>query len=158
MKLRELIVEKAIVPNLAATRREDAVRELVVALAASGKVSADLQDAFVKSIIDREKKGSTGLGHGVATPHAKHASVRKPFAALGISRTGVEFGAIDRQPVHAIFLLISPLDSPELHLDAIQAVYAQLKSEQFRRFLRQATTVADVTTLLDEADAGQVGR
>lgn len=158
MKLRELIVERAIVPSLASTRREDAVRELVAALVASGRLSADLEDAFVKAVIDREKKGSTGLGHGVATPHAKHPSVRKPFAALGISRTGVEFGAIDRQPVHAIFLLISPQESPELHLEAIQAVYAQLKNEQFRRFLRQAASVEDVRTLLDEADAGQIGR
>lgn len=158
MKLRELIVEKAIVPNLAATRREDAVRELVAALAGSGRLAADMQDLFVKAVVDREKKGSTGLGHGVATPHAKHASVKKPFAALGISRAGVDFNAIDKQPVHAIFLLISPQDAPELHLDAIQAVYAQLKSEQFRRFLRQAASVQDVLTLLDEADAGQVGR
>ena len=158
MKLRELIVDKAILPSLASTRREDAVRELVAALVASGRLSADLEDAFVKSVIEREKKGSTGLGHGVATPHAKHPGVRKPFAALGISRTGVEFGAIDRQPVHAIFLLISPQEAPELHLDAIQAVYAQLKNEQFRRFLRQAASVEDVLTLLDEADAGQIGR
>jgi fructose-specific phosphotransferase system IIA component len=158
MKLREIVVDKAIVPNLVATKLEDAIHELLNALVESGRVSPDMRETFAKSILAREKKGSTGLNHGVAIPHTKTTAVKSPLAAVGISRTGVDFNALDKQPVYSIFLLVSPEDKPELHLDAIQAIFSHLSKDQFRRFLRQATTVKDVVTLLDEADAGQMAR
>jgi len=158
MKLRDIVIEKAIVPNLVATKRDDAIRELLDALVASGKVSAEMRDTFAKAIIARENKGSTGLNHGVAIPHTKTPTVKKPMAALGVSRTGVDFNSLDKQPVYSIVLLVSPEEKPELHLEAIQAVFSHLSKDQFRRFLRQATTVKAVVTLLDEADAGQVAR
>ena len=158
MKLKDIVVEKAIVPNLAATKREDAIRELLDALVESGKVSADMRDSFAAAIIAREKKGSTGLNHGVAIPHTKSSAIKAPIAAIGVSRAGVDFNALDKQPVYSIFLLVSPEEKPELHLEAIQAVFAHLSKDTFRRFLRQSTTVAAVQTLLDEADAGQVAR
>lgn len=154
MKLRELVVDTAILPYLVANKRDDAIHELLDALVQSGKVSPQMKATFAKSIIDREKKGSTGLGKGVATPHAKHKSVKRPFVAIGISKSGVDFNSIDKQPVQSIFLLISPEESPELHLAAIQSIYSQLSKDQFRNFLRQSTTVHDVITILDEADAG----
>ena len=154
MKLRELIIDKAIIPTLVATKRDDAIHELLDALVAAGKVSPQIKATFLKSIIDREKRGSTGLGKGVATPHAKHKSVTRPFVAVGVSKAGVEFNSSDKQPVHSIFMLISPEESPELHLAAIQSIYSQLSKDQFRNFLRQASTVAEVITILDEADAG----
>jgi len=158
MKLRDIVVEKAIVPNMAALKRDDAIRELLDALVASGKVSAENRDAFAKAIIARENKGSTGLNHGVAIPHTKSASISSPMAAIGVSRSGIDFNALDKQPVYSIVLMLSPEAKPELHLEAIQAVFSHLSKDQFRRFLRQATTVKDVVTLLDEADAGQVAR
>ena len=72
---------------------------------------------------------------------------------VGISHTGVEFNALDKQPVYAIFLLLSPEDQPEEHLDAMEAVFGSLSQETFRRFLRQAKTVDEIMTLLQEADA-----
>ncbi len=156
MKLRDIVVDQAIVAGLAATKRDDAIRELLDALVTAGRIPADQRDAFAKAIIARENKGSTGLNHGVAIPHTKSAAVRTPMAAVGISLTGVDFNALDKQPVYSIVLLVSPEDKPELHLEAIQAIFAQLSKDQFRRFLRQATTAAAVVTLLDEADAGQV--
>jgi PTS system nitrogen regulatory IIA component len=158
MKLRELVVEKAIVPNLVATKRDDAIKELLGALVAAGKVSEDMRDTFAKAIIARENKGSTGLNHGVAIPHTKSTTIKAPMAAIGVSRAGVDFNSLDKQPVYSIVLLLSPEEKPELHLDAIQAVFSHLSKDQFRRFLRQATTVQAVTTLLDEADAGTVAR
>ena len=73
--------------------------------------------------------------------------------AIGISPSGVEFNALDKQPVYSIFLLLSPEDKPEEHLDAMEAIFGNLSHETFRRFLRQAETVDDVLTLLQEADA-----
>ncbi|MBL9149683.1 MAG: PTS sugar transporter subunit IIA [Phycisphaerae bacterium] len=155
MKLRDIVVTQAIVPSLLSTKRDDAIRELVDALVSAGRIAAADRDTFVKSIIARENRGSTGFGHGVAVPHAKTSSVKQIAVAVGISRTGVEFNALDRQPVHSIFLLISPETRPEAHLDAMEAIFGNLSRDQFRRFLRQAQTVDDIVTLLDEADARQ---
>jgi mannitol/fructose-specific phosphotransferase system IIA component (Ntr-type) len=152
MKLRDIVVKKAIIPQLAATKRDDAIRELVDALVEAGKVSAELRDPFVKSIIARENRGSTGFGHGVAVPHAKTSSVKQLVVAVGISKAGVDFNALDKQPVHSIFLLLSPEDRPEEHLDAMEAIFGNLSRDQFRRFLKQATSTDDVVTLLEEAD------
>jgi mannitol/fructose-specific phosphotransferase system IIA component (Ntr-type) len=155
MKLRDIVVTQAIVPSLTSTKRDDAIRELVDALVSAGRIASDDRDTFVKSIIARENRGSTGFGHGVAVPHAKTASVKQIAVAVGISRAGVEFNALDRQPVHSIFLLISPETRPEAHLDAMEAIFGNLSRDQFRRFLRQSQTVDDIVTLLDEADARQ---
>jgi PTS system nitrogen regulatory IIA component len=153
MKLLEIVVEEAILPNLAATERDEAIAEIVDALVSAGAVSPELRDEFVKAIIKREKRGSTGFGHGVAVPHVKHPAISKMVVAVAISAKGVEFNALDRQPVYYVFLLLSPEDKPEDHLDAMEAIFGNLSQETFRRFLRQAKNVEDVLTLLEEADA-----
>ena len=75
--------------------------------------------------------------------------------AIGLSQTGVDFNALDRQPVFSVFLLLSPIDRPEEHLQAMEAIFKQLSKETFRRQLRQATSIEDVKTLLMEADSKQ---
>ena len=156
MKLRDIVVEKAIVPNMTAVKRDEAIRELLDAMVASGRVSADTRDAFAKAIIARENKGSTGLNHGVAIPHTKSPAIKAPIAAIGVSQTGIDFNSLDKQPVYSVVLLLSPDSKPELHLEAIQAIFSHLSKDRFRRFLRQAKTAENVTTLLEEADSGQV--
>jgi PTS system fructose-specific IIA component/PTS system nitrogen regulatory IIA component len=89
----------------------------------------------------------------VAVPHIKHPAINRMVVAVAISPTGVDFNALDKQPVYSIFLLLSPEDKPEDHLDAMEAIFGNLSHETFRRFLRQATSVEDVLTLLEEADA-----
>ena len=153
MKLLEIVVEGAILPDLVATERDDAIAEIVDALVSAGAVSPELRDEFVKAIVKREKRGSTGFGHGVAVPHVKHSAISKMVVAVAISANGVEFNALDRQPVYSIFLLLSPEDKPEDHLDAMEAIFGNLSQETFRRFLRQTKNVEDVLTLLEEADA-----
>ncbi len=153
MKLLDIVVESAIIPKLAATERDAAIEEVVDALVSSAAVSPELRDEFVKSIVKREKRGSTGFGHGVAVPHVKHPAIKKMVVAIAISPRGVEFNALDKQPVYSIFLLLSPEDKPEDHLDAMEAIFGNLSHETFRRFLRQAQTTQDVLTLLEEADA-----
>ena len=156
MKLREIVVEKAIIPGLESTKRDDAIAELLHALVDSGAVSPDMRDEFLKSIIAREERGSTGFGHGVAVPHVKSAKVERITVAVGVSRDGIDFNALDKQPVYSMFLLLSPEDRPEEHLDAMEAIFGNLSQDQFRRFLRQASTIDDVLTLLDESDTSHV--
>lgn len=158
MKLQDIVVEDAILTSLAATRRDDAVAEVLDSLVSAGEVSPDLRDEFLAEIIRREERGSTGFGHGVAVPHVKHAAITKMVVAVAVSPEGVDFNALDKQPVHSIFLLLSPADKPEDHLDAMEAIFGNLSKEQFRRFLRQATQTSDVVTLLEEADAQAASR
>jgi PTS system fructose-specific IIA component/PTS system nitrogen regulatory IIA component len=150
MKLRDIVVEKAIVAPLKSTKRDDAIKELVETLAKAGAVKASL---VAKSVIKREKKGSTGFGHGVAAPHVKTPDVQRVHAAIGVAPGGIEFQALDRQPVHVVFLLLSPEERPEEHIDAMECVFGVLTQDRFRRFLRQAKGPAEVWGLLEEADS-----
>lgn len=153
MKLLDIVIKEAIIPTLVATQRDDAVTELIDAIVKVGALSPELRDDFVKAIIKREKRGSTGFGHGVAVPHVKHQAISKMAVAIGVSESGVEFNALDQKPVYSIFLLLSPEDQPEEHLDAMEAIFGNLSQETFRRFLRQVKTTEHVLTLLEEADA-----
>ena len=153
MKLLDIVVKDAIIPDLVATERDAAIADIIDALVNAGALSPKLRDEFIKAVVKREKRGSTGFGHGVAVPHVKHPAISKMAITVGISHTGVEFNALDKQPVYAIFLLLSPEDQPEEHLDAMEAVFGNLSQETFRRFLRQAKTVDEIMTLLQEADA-----
>jgi PTS system fructose-specific IIA component/PTS system nitrogen regulatory IIA component len=155
MKLSDIVVKKAIIPSLDALSRDDAITEIVVALVAAGSIPADHQDEFIKALLKREKRGSTGFGHGVAVPHVKHPDLDGMHVAIGLSDQGIDFNALDNKPVRSIFMLLSPEDKPEDHLDAMEAIFANLSQDTFRRFLMQAETVVDVTTLIDEADANE---
>jgi len=152
MKLRDIVVEGAILPDLQSARRDQAIEEMFDALVEAGAIKQSQRNEFRDAVIKREQRASTGLGHGVAVPHVKHEDVDDLRVAIGISRSGVDFNALDRKPVYSIFLLLSPADRPEDHLDAMQAIFENLSKETFRRFLRQATSVDDVLTLLREAD------
>jgi len=153
MKLLELVVREAILPQLSSTRRDEALGEIMDALVASGTVAAANRDEFLEAIIKRENHGSTGFGHGVAVPHVKHAAIERMVVAIGVSAEGVEFNALDKQPVYSIFMLLSPADRPEDHLDAMEAIFGNLSKPTFRRFLRQVRTTEDVIVLLEEWDA-----
>lgn len=156
MKLGEIIESKAIVPQLEATERDAVIAELVDALVEAGSVDASLRDELIELVIDRENHGSTGFGKGVAVPHVKHEKIENIAAAVGVSASGVDFNALDKGEVFTIFLLASPKDKPDAHLQAMENIFRNLQNDTFRRFLRQATTVDDVTELIQEVDSQQL--
>ncbi len=156
MKLTEIVVQKAISPTLNVRTRDEVIGALMDLLVEAGEVSTDDRDDFVKAVIKRDNRGSTGFGNGVAVPHLKQASVKKVIVAIANVSDGIDFNALDGNPVHSIFLLLSPEDQPELHLEAMEAVFGSLSQETFRRFLRQATTVKEIVTLLKDADSRQL--
>ena len=155
MKLKEFIVAEAIVPALSASDRDGALRELVTSLATSGAVAADAIDDIVAALIKREQGGSTGFGKGVAVPHVKHAKVTKMAGTVGRSVNGIDFAALDHQPVYSVLLLLSPENQPQQHLLAMNAIFNNLQKDTFRRFLRQSETQDAIRDLLDEADQGK---
>ena len=155
MKLKEFIVTEAIVPELSATSRDEALRELVLSLSSAGALPDAAVDGIVAALIAREKDGSTGFGKGVAVPHVKHAAVRKMAGTIGRAPAGIDFTALDHQPVFTIVLLLSPENQPQQHLQAMNVVFSNLQKDMFRRFLRQSTSRATIIELLDEADQGK---
>ena len=155
MKLKDFIVSGAIVPELRATDRDGVIRELVTSLAGGGALPQEAVSEVVAALIKREQNGSTGFGKGVAVPHVKHAKVKKMAGTIGRSVNGVDFAALDHQPVYSVVLLLSPENQPQQHLQAMNIVFSNLQKDMFRRFLRQAATREAISDLLDEADQGK---
>jgi mannitol/fructose-specific phosphotransferase system IIA component (Ntr-type) len=155
MKLKEFIVDEAIVPELKASDRDSVIRELVESLATAGAAPQEAVNEIVAALVKREQNGSTGFGKGVAVPHVKHPKVNKMAGAIGRSGSGIDFAALDHQPVYSVFLLLSPENQPQQHLAAMNCVFTNLQKDIFRRFLRQSATRQAIQDLLDEADAGK---
>lgn len=156
MKMTDIVERGAIVAMLQSNSRDEVIGELLDALIASGAAPTDQRDALLGSVLERERKGSTGFGKGVAIPHVKQRGLGSMAAAIGVSEGGIDFGALDKQPVYSVFLLISPAEDPEQHLRAMEVIFKNLSQDNFRRFLRQASSVDDVWTLLEDADNQQI--
>lgn len=152
LKLSELVLEGAIVPQVTGADRDAVVRELVSALAKAGAFPAQIENEILTRTLERERKATTGFGRGVAVPHVKHAGITKMAAAIGLTQRGLDFSSLDKQPVYFVFLLASPEDRPEDHLKAMEVIFKNLNKESFRRHLRQCTTVDEVRELLRDAD------
>lgn len=158
MKLKDFIIADAVIPALEATTRDGALREMVNAIARCGALEAAVVDEVVQALIKREQAGSTGFGKGIAVPHVKHPKVRRMAGTVARSVQGIDFAALDHQPVYSMVLLLSPDSAPEQHLKAMNIVFSNLQKEMFRKFLRQADTKQKILDLLDEADASTGSR
>jgi len=152
MKLADFVCFKAIIPELKADSRDGVITELVEALDKARKLGKSDPKDITKAIIKREKEASTGMGKGVAIPHVKHEAVKKPVAAIGRSSKGIDFMALDKQPVYSVILLISPINNPDVHLQVMENIFQHIQKEMFRKFLRQLDTAEKIEDLLREAD------
>ena len=156
MKMLDLIKEQAVVAQIEGNTREQIITELLDALIAAGGAPEAMRDELIAKVMEREMRGSTGFGKGVAVPHAKHDQIKKLAAAVGVSQNGVDFNALDKQPVYSFILLLSPGDDPDKHLEAMEVIFKNLSMDNFRRFLKQSSTAEDVMTLLHDADNQQL--
>ncbi len=152
MKLSDFVVNEAILVDLQATGKEDAIREIVQSLVRSGRLAEGDLESVSRAILGREELGSTGIGQGVAVPHTRHPTVNRLIGTVALSRRGVDFAALDGEPVDILFLLISPPNQPGDHLRALENISRHLKDERFVNFLRQAKTRENVIDLLEETD------
>ena len=152
MKLSDIVVEDAIRARLEATSRNEAIRELVEALADSGAITKKDSSSVAKAIITREGQATTGIGKGISLPHAKIKGIKKPIAALGGSIDGLDFTSLDAKPVYSVILLLSSPDNPDEHLQAMETIFRHVQRDLFRKFLRQAKTNEAVIELIHEAD------
>jgi PTS system nitrogen regulatory IIA component len=152
MKFSDYICFDASVPNMQFEDRDEAITALVRALDGAGKLKKGQCNKIITSVIERENEASTGMGRGVAVPHVKHSAVEGVVGCVGQIPAGLDFSALDKQPVFAVILLISPTEAPDKHLQAMENVFKHLQEEKFRRFLRQSDSKEAIEDLLREAD------
>ena len=152
MKFADFVCFEAVIPQLKATDRDGAITELVSALVRAGRFKDKKRREIIKAMIKREQEASTGMGKGVAVPHVKHEAAKDVVAAVGLSSGGIDFTSLDNQLVYSVILLISPVDNPDRHLQAMESIFKHLQHERFRSFLRQSQTAEQIADLLREAD------
>ncbi len=156
MKFADFVCFEATIPELQAGDRNGTIAELVSSLDKAGKLGNDNCKVLTRAVIKREKEASTGMGKGIAVPHVKHKLVKNTVAAIGQNSAGIDFSALDKQPVYSVILLISPVDGPDKHLQAMENIFRHLQYEKFRKFLRQCRDKAQVEDLLREADENSI--
>lgn len=150
MKIMEFLNTKAIAADLKSATKEGVIRELSVLLTKAGVVKDE--KTLVKVLLDREALGSTGIGQGVGIPHGKSSNVKELVAAFGISKKGVDFNALDGEPVHIFFLLLAPEDSAGPHLKALARISRLLKDKYVRENLIRAQESEEMIRILKEED------
>ena len=150
LKILDFLDTNAVTVDLAATSKKSVLEELVALLARDSKV----KDAptTVDILLEREKLGSTGIGQGIAIPHAKTDQAREVVAAFGLSKRGVPFDSLDGEPVYIFFLLVAPPDASGLHLKALARISRLLKDKFFRQALRDVKDAADVLKIIRDED------
>lgn len=152
MNLSDLFNRKAFMLDLKSKDRKGSLRELVEA-AKSGYGLARLPVAdIVDAIVAREKVGSTGMGHGVAIPHVKCDAVKSVMGAFGRSVQGLDFNAVDGEPVHLLFLILASPAKPEEYIEALRCVANAVRRPYFCKFARNARNSKEIEDLFAESD------
>ncbi len=150
MNIGDALRETCVIADLKGETKEEVLTELVSALKEMGLVE-HVEEA-VKVILDREKLGSTGIGDGVAIPHGKMKKLQNVLCAFGKSAKGIDFGAIDGQPVHIFFLLLAPEESTGLHLKMLSRISRIVRDASFRKKLIEGISAPQVYKDIVEED------
>ncbi len=136
MNLKDLLTKEVIKIPLVGEDKNQIIEEMVDVLHAAGY--ADNRDTVLNAVLERERVMSTGMGDGIAIPHAKTDGVKNLVAAFGITRQGVDFQSIDNKPVRIVFLLVGPSDQTGPHLKALSRISRLMHRKEFRDRLASA--------------------
>jgi fructose-specific phosphotransferase system IIA component len=147
MKLSKFCDETLVQFDLKATDKTGVIEELVDLVARSNMVKD--RDQLLQDIKERENLVTTGVGYGVAFPHAKTRSVKGIVIAFGRSSAGVDFDAMDHKAVHLFFLIAAPEDAIGAHLNVMACLSYLMKPEENRKKLLEAASPGDVLALID---------
>ncbi|MCX6874220.1 MAG: PTS sugar transporter subunit IIA [Verrucomicrobia bacterium] len=147
MKLAELLSPCQILLDLQAVERWAVIVELVECLVASGKLPGPLRDEVLEALRTREELVSTGIGSGVAIPHAFSGQISQVAAVFGRSKTGIDFEALDQTSVNFIILFIVPQENYPMHLHTLSAIAKMFTSSDVRRRLAAAETPSDILAI-----------
>lgn len=145
MKIEDILFEDLMIMDLQAETKTAAIEEMVNKLAEQDII--DDAEGYEKGIIAREEQTSTGLGDGVAMPHAKHRSVKKPAVLFAKSKKGVDFEALDGEPVYLFFMIAAPEGENDVHLQVLASLSRSLVDGDFIQQLKEAQTSTEVLQL-----------
>jgi fructose-specific phosphotransferase system IIA component len=138
MDLGDILSKAQIISDLRATNRWEAIDELINNLVATGKISPQHREAIVAVVKKRESSMSTGIGFGIGIPHASTDLITEVVGALGRSKKGVNFDALDNQPVNLVMLFLVPQGQFQKHLHTLANIAKLLHKAEFRQALEQA--------------------
>jgi mannitol/fructose-specific phosphotransferase system IIA component (Ntr-type) len=138
MDLADILTKDQIVPDLQATTRWEAIDELINILVVTGKIRPEHRDAIAAVVKKRDTQMSTGIGFGIGIPHASTDLITEVVGALGRSRKGCNFDALDNQPVNLVMLFLVPQGQFQKHLHTLANIAKLLHKAEFRQTLDQA--------------------
>lgn len=148
INLLQFLPESAIRVDLKSQTKKEVLKELVALLVEAHKVKNP--DKILEILLEREELGSTGIGQGIAIPHGKSDSVAQVITVLGVSKKGIDFEALDGEPVYLFFMLVAPAKETGIHLKILAKISRLLKDKFFRQALREAKTPEEVLKLIKE--------
>ena len=153
MNLSQLIPPELVVEDMKATEKKLAIRELLAHLVQLRRISAEIAKKLERAVIRRESQGSTGIGKGLAIPHMKNCShVSEVMAIFGRAKAGIPFDAIDGEPVHLLFLVISPSGAESDHVAVMKKIASIGRDEKTNRYLTNSEDLASITEIFKEVD------
>ena len=150
MKLSKFCDENLITFDLKSTTK-DAVIEELVNLASASQLVKD-RDELLQDILNRESMVTTGIGYGVAFPHAKTKATRGIVITFGRSQNGIDFEAMDKKPVFVFFLIAAPEDAIGAHLNVMARLSYIMKSEENRQSLLTVNSPGELLSILDSVE------
>lgn len=148
MKLAQLLGPDQILPDMKAVGHWPSIVELVDHLVACGKLPAALHDEILEALRKREEQVSTGIGSGVAIPHAFSDQLEEVVAVFGRSHGGIDFAALDDAPVHLVILFLVPRKDYQLHLRTLAAIAKMFTNPDIRRRLCEAADGDEILAIL----------
>ncbi|SEJ04759.1 PTS system D-fructose-specific IIA component (F1P-forming), Frc family /PTS system D-fructose-specific IIB component (F1P-forming), Frc family /PTS system D-fructose-specific IIC component (F1P-forming), Frc family [Kandleria vitulina] len=151
MKITELLDLKGIALNVNVNSKDEAIDKLVDLMDATGKISS--KEDYKKGILARESLTSTGIGEGIAIPHAQVAAVKTAGLAAMTVPAGVDYESLDGQPAKLFFMIAAPEDGGNTHLQALAKLSALLMDEAFREKLMNAQSAEEFLHIIDEREA-----
>ncbi|WP_088103229.1 PTS fructose transporter subunit IIABC [Halalkalibacter urbisdiaboli] len=150
MRISELLKRDTMLLDLKATEKEAVIDELVDKLDKAGRLND--RNAYKEAILKREEQSTTGIGEGIAIPHAKTAAVKTPAIAFGRSQKGVEYQALDNQPSFLFFMIAASEGANNEHLETLSRLSTFLMDENFRRKLMEVRTEDDILSAIDQKE------
>ncbi|HDL2500790.1 TPA: PTS sugar transporter subunit IIA, partial [Enterococcus faecium] len=150
MNIKDLMVKEAMIMDLQATDKKGAIDEMVQKMFDAGRIS-DIE-TYKEGILAREAQTSTGLGDGIAMPHAKNSAVKEATVLFAKSQKGVDYEALDGQPTYLFFMIAAPEGANDTHLQALAALSRLLIDADFVGKLKEANTPEEVQDLFQTAE------
>src|ERR1051325_6523762 len=148
MTLGDILSKEQIVPDLKAANRWEAVDELLGHLVTCGKIKPENRDQIATVVKKRETSMSTGIGFGIGIPHASTDLIYEVVGAFGRSKKGVNFDALDNQPVNLVMLFLVPQGQFQKHLHTLANIAKLLHNKEFRQALEEAKDAAEMMKII----------